>query len=228
MANEDSSLAGQLADLAASSIADVVETKYVHDIHIDAAAGIYDCDCSGFVEYLLCIIALNHLRPLRDVGNKNPNNHAGRPLAHDFYTFCSGLPTTASSVDHGWRQITTLAETKRGDIVVWSLHDSDEPGDTGHVFIVAEQPTSLAGDDEDDEDDGSSSSFAVAVYDSSNIPHYADSRAHGQRYRDGIGSGVIRVDVDDASRPIGFQFNAGNKHHNQPIAIARIVPFSEG
>ena len=27
--------------------------------------------------------------------------------------------------------------------MAWNLHDSNEPGDTGHVFVVAEAPTLL-------------------------------------------------------------------------------------
>jgi hypothetical protein len=111
---EDSNLAARVAGEAASSILNVFETHYTHEIHIDDAAGIYDCDCSGFVEYLLSRAVPNQLAPLQDLST---SNHDERPLAHDFYTFFYGLPTTESAGTNGWLQITTLEDTTRGDIV---------------------------------------------------------------------------------------------------------------
>ena len=90
---EDSNLAAKVAGKAASSILSVLKTRYTHEIRIDDTAGIYYCDCSGFVEYLLSRTAPNHLIPLRDLST---NNHDKRPLAHDFYTFFSRLTTTES------------------------------------------------------------------------------------------------------------------------------------
>jgi hypothetical protein len=86
---EDSNLATKVAGEAASSILNVSETHYTHEICIDDAAGIYDCDCSGFVEYLLSRTAPNQLAPLRDLST---GNHDERPLAHDFYTFFPAYP----------------------------------------------------------------------------------------------------------------------------------------
>lgn len=168
---EDSNLATKVAGEAAFSILNVSETHYTHEICIDDAAGIYDCDCSGFVEYLLSRTAPNQLAPLRDLSTDE------RPLAHDFYTFFSCLPTTESAGTNGWLQITTLEDTTRGDIVAWNLHDSNEPGDTGHVFVIAEAPTPLIGGHD------SSATFAVKVYDSSSKEHFGDSRGDGNDFK---------------------------------------------
>ena len=67
---EDSNLATKVAREATSSILNVSETHYTHEICIDGAAGIYDCDCSGFVEHLLLHAAPNQLAPLRDLSRK--------------------------------------------------------------------------------------------------------------------------------------------------------------
>jgi hypothetical protein len=216
---EDSSLAAKVAGEAASSILNVLKTRYTHEIHIDDTAGIYDCDCSGFVEYLLSRTAPNHLTPLRDLSTDNDDE---RPLAHDFYTFFSRLPTTESDGTNGWLQITTLGGTTRGDIVAWNLHDSNEPGDTGHVFVVAEAPTPLIGGHD------SSVTFAVNVYDSSSKEHFNDSRGDGDDFKGGVGSGTLHIQVDAGGAPVRFRFSETSSYHMAPIAIGRIEPFLSG
>jgi len=216
---EDSNLATKVAGEAASSILNVSETHYTHEICIDDAAGIYDCDCSGFVEYLLSRTAPSQLAPLRDLST---GNHDERPLAHDFYTFFSGLPTTESARKNGWLQVTTLEDTTRGDIVAWNLHDSNVPGDTGHVFVVAEAPTQLIGGHD------SSVTFTVKVYDSSSKEHFDDSRGDGNDFKGGVGSGTLHIQTDANGAPVRFRFSETTSYHTAPIAIGRIEPFPSG
>jgi hypothetical protein len=42
-----------LYNLAATAVSTLTETHYSHDIYINAQQGIYDTNCSGFVDYLL-------------------------------------------------------------------------------------------------------------------------------------------------------------------------------
>jgi hypothetical protein len=207
---DDTSLAAKLADEAADTVANLVETHYTHNIFIDDTDSIYDCDCSGYVEHLLARIALRHLSMIRD-----STGHT-RPLAADFHNFFTKLPKMESNVTNGWLQIATLAETNRGDILTWSLNDSST-GDTGHVVIVADTPTQI-----DDE------SFAVKVYDSSSIQHFEDSRGKGSDFKGGVGASSIHIDVGAGGTPAGFQFHERALHYKAPIAIARILRFSGG
>ena len=55
-----SALAPKLAELAAHIVGSLTETHYTHTIHIDAPAGVFDVDCSGFVSYLLEQVADRH------------------------------------------------------------------------------------------------------------------------------------------------------------------------
>lgn len=207
---EDTSLAAKLADEAADTVANLVETHYTHKIFIDDTDGIYDCDCSGYVEHLLARIAVRHLTPIRESTSDT------RPLARDFYAFFAKLPKVESNVTDGWLQIATLAETNRGDIIAWSLHDPNTD-DTGHVFIVADTPTQI-----DDK------SFSVKLYDSSANEHFEDSRGKGPEFKGGIGTGSIHMTIGADGAPTGFRFNEKASHHEAPIAIARAQRFSAG
>lgn len=92
----ETSLAAKLADEAADTVANLVETHYTHEIFIDDADGVYDCDCSGYVEHLLAGMAVRHLSLIREgIGDT-------RPLAADFHAFFAKLPKTESNVTNGW------------------------------------------------------------------------------------------------------------------------------
>ena len=211
----DSSFATKVAEEAASAISHIVETHYTHTIIIDHAAGIYDCDCSGFVEHLLSRTFSDHLTPLFELSAPN------RPQADIFYDFLASLPTAAQSAGiNGWRQVITLEAVARGDVLAWKLHGSEERGDTGHVVVVAEVPTRLTG-----ETDGAGQ-FALEVYDSSVIEHFDDSRGSGPSFKSGVGSGIIHIEVDAQGAPIAFQFHEAAQWHCVPIAVGRIEPFS--
>jgi hypothetical protein len=122
----------------------------------------------------------------------------------------------APSIHQGWRRILRLSDASRGDIVAWDHRDAST-GDTGHVFVVANDPVA-----------GTDGKYLVPVYDSSSRKHFDDSRGDGRKFADGVGSGAIAFHTDSAGAPTAFQFNAGAQVHHAPIAIARIEPFSAG
>jgi len=110
----------------------------------------------------------------------------------------------------GWEAVPKLSEARRGDILAWRLAAStEEPGDTGHVVIVAQAPVRQT-----------NSLYRVEVYDSSVIHHDDDSRPEGTN---GVGKGFITVQVDAVGEPVGFQFNSRAHFHHEPIAIGRLV-----
>jgi hypothetical protein len=58
------SLGPMPADRAGDILASIKETRYVHTLFVDADAGIYDVDCSGFVSWILQQIAPRHLQQI--------------------------------------------------------------------------------------------------------------------------------------------------------------------
>jgi hypothetical protein len=179
----------------------VQHTVYQHDIFVDVATGTYDMDCSGYVGYVLERIARRHYDTIPAA--------TGRPLAYEFYDHFSALPPEGAG---GWTPIQPLMEALPGDIVAWRS-ELIEPGvNTGHVFIVADEPEVL--------DDGA---VAVPVYDSSNVLHYDDTRGQGgDSPATGVGSGTIHFRYGDAG--VEFKFGPGDPYFDCPLAIGRLEP----
>jgi hypothetical protein len=203
------SLALKLADQASNVLANVKETRYVHTPSVDAAAGIYDVDCSGFVSWILQQIASRHLQqiPVDDT--------AHRPLAHNYYQFFASRSVEAAQ---GWQRISGLGNARKGDLVAWQLADNPHGGDTGHVFVVHATPVANP--------DGT---LRIHVIDASDVKHFADSRGTGPgQFATGVGSGFIHFQLDGDGNPTAFQFNANETPVTVPIAICRIQPLGSG
>jgi hypothetical protein len=192
----------QMASQAEFIVNNHTETHYTHDVDINVDTGVYDCDCSEYVGFVLKGVASMHYR-LVEASVPYP-----RPLAADYYLFFvkPDLPSIG-----GWSRIHALSDAHRGDIVAWQLADSS--GDTGHCFFVAETPVLMESGD-----------FAVRVYDSAAVPHYDDTRATG---KSGVGSGFINFRVSATGSPSYFQFGPSLPLFVEgPIAIGRIEPLS--
>jgi hypothetical protein len=195
-------LSEQLAAQAEFIVNNFDQSDYQHDLNIDVDDGIYDCDCSGFVSFVLWGVSLKHYGLV-------PRDPGGRPLAFDYYSLFAGLDSEPLA---GWQAIDFLKEACRGDIIAWQLTPGLEPGkDTGHVFFVAEKPRLL-----------DSGIFAVRVYDSAEVPHFDDTREDGET---GVGSGFINFQVDANGAPTAFQVGPSDLNfYSFPIAIGRVEP----
>lgn len=193
--------AEQLAAAAERLLSDMRETHYQHRTHVDAVEGVYDMDCSGFVDYLLKRVAPRQFAEL-----PIEPGHA-RPRAAVYFQFLNRLLEQPLP---GWKAIRQLSQAQRGDIMAWELQASTKaPGDTGHVVIVAATPIQVT-----------QGTFRVEVYDSSGIHHDDDSRPE---HTSGVGKGTITFKVNTSGEPIGFQFNSRARFHDEPIAIGRPV-----
>jgi hypothetical protein len=124
-------------------------------------------------------------------------------LAQDYHDFFSQVP---NETINGWRQILYLRDTRRGDLIAWTLPPLNP--DTGHTFVVAADPVPVA-----------ENTLAVMAYDASDIHHYDDSRGPAQT---GVGSGTFHLQVDSVGKPIAFQFNAPDPVVPTSIVIGRI------
>ena len=203
--NGNSPLRQQVADEAIRILENTRQTNYQHNLVIDEATGTYDVDCSGFVSYILGRVAPKHLSfvPMQ--------NGETRLLAQDYYNLFSSLPNETAN---GWRQILYLRDARPGDLIAWALAPPNE--DTGHVFVVAADSVAL-----------DANTMAVNAYDASDILHYDDSRGPGKQFQTGAGSGTFHIQVDEAGRPVAFQFGPGDPVVPNSIAIGRIENFGE-
>jgi hypothetical protein len=206
-----------LTDLLASSAESIVnsftETRYTHDENINVKSGVYDCDCSEFVGFVLEQVAPEQYALIAATAEPP------RPLAYDFYTFFSNLAPGSTA---GWSPVEalldasgTLSTARRGDIVAWRAPEIEPKHNTGHCFFIAEAPSML-----------DSGRIAVRVYDSAAAAHFEDTRLDGET---GVGSGFINFEVDGDGRPIAFQFGPApdtNSFVYWQIAIGRAEPFS--
>jgi hypothetical protein len=201
-AASDNPLAARVVAEARRTLATMRQTHYQHHAHIDPGAGIYDCDCSEFVGYILEQVASANYRLIP----KEPNHP--RPRAFKYCDYFRSLPENAN----GWHPIHKIASIRPGDIIAWRAPDIVKDEDTGHVMIVA-APAQPRGP----------GLFTVRVYDSSVLPHVDDTRGSNKSsYRSGVGEGGIVFRVDSSGRPIAFQFRPPDRFHSNLIGIARI------
>ncbi len=132
------------------------------------------------------------------------------PLAVDFYHRFGALPPGGAD---GWRPIQPLAAAPRRHLGL-ELPGAGPGDNTGHVFVVVDDPTIL--------DDGV---VAVRVYDSSDVIHYDDTRGQGgDSPATGLGSGTIHFQYDSSG--IEFQFGPNDPYNDAPVTIGRIEPLA--
>jgi hypothetical protein len=204
-------LTEQIAEKAESIVNTLTKTDYQHIDNIDPAAGIYDCDCNGFVGFVLPAVAPTHFKLI------TPETGQPRPRAFVYYDYFAAL--TPGSVG-GWRRIDFLMYVRRGDIMAWRFPTIEPHEDTGHVVIVAETPML----------DQSGDFFVMRVYDSAAEAHFDDTREPGgqpsPKGAAGVGSGFLNFKVDGAGRPIAYLFAppATGEYSYRPIAIGRAEP----
>jgi len=199
------SLPGQVAWQAEFIVNNLQQTDYQFSEKIDVDRGIYDCDCNGFVGFVLERFAPDHYLMIPKEADQP------RPRAFKYYRFFNSLTPESSG---GWHQIDFLQDARRGDIIAWQLPDIVIGQNTGHVLWAAETPVA----------DGSGT-FTLRVYDSAAEPHFDDTRGTGEgQFGTGVGSGFINFQVDDAGRPTAFQFAPSGGFTTLPIAIGRLEP----
>ena len=106
---EEATNGEELGDEAASIVDEARHTHYQHPpFVINPQTGTYDVDCSGFVSYVLEIVAPRsyHVIPKED--------DQPVPRAFEYYEFLSVLTPSGSD---GWSGVYRLADCVRGDII---------------------------------------------------------------------------------------------------------------
>ena len=200
-------LSQQIVARAKSIVETVRQTDYQHTQHIDATAGVYDCDCNGFVGYVLTQVAPEQY------GLVPHEPTQPRPRAFKYFEYFASLtPQTPG----GWHRIDYLRDARPGDIMAWRFPTIEKDENTGHVMIVAAAPVQDAG-----------GLYDVTIFDSAAEPHFADTRGKGDgHFPNGVGSGAIKLRVDADGRPVAFLFAPPDtaEYSYLQIAIGRIAP----
>ena len=79
------SLPQEIAAKAEAIVNTLTQTDYQHKDNIVPATGVYDCDCNGFVGFVLQSTAPNHLAKIPRESNQP------RPRAFEYFTFFASL-----------------------------------------------------------------------------------------------------------------------------------------
>jgi hypothetical protein len=195
------SIPEQVASQAEFIVDNLQTTKYQHHENIDVDRGVYECDCNGFVSFVMMRAAPDHYAMIPKESDQP------RPRAFEYYMFLSSQTPSSTG---GWHRINLLKDARRGDMIAWRFPEVVKDEDTGHVLFVADSPVA---------DD--SGIFTVRVYDSAVKPHFEDTRGTGMT---GVGAGSIKFKVDNTGRPTAFQFTPSGKFETFPIAIGRVEP----
>ena len=178
-------------------------THYQHHTDVDEAAGRYDYDCSGLLDYALGRVLPAALAAL-------PVTTSSRPLAADIEHFLHALP--AGTTTGGWTAVPTVAALQPGDVIAWLATEDSTTGDTGHVMIVTGRP---------EQNPHRPDEQLVHVADSTLNPHALDSRhPTAEQPSTGLGTGTIGLSVDSNDRPIAFYWRGGLTTTAVPTEIA--------
>jgi hypothetical protein len=166
-------------------------TAYDHHTVIDEANGVYRCDCSAFVDYVLANAAPEALAELR-----SSSSVRRRPQARTYVALLQGLPARPAS--GSWRPLPSPADLRPGDIIAWRA-PNERPDFTGHVntghVMVVDSPA-VPGDADE---------WVIEVIDSS-VGHGGDDPRRAPN-RTGIGKGRV-VLITHGARIVGFRRSA--------------------
>ncbi|MBV9273478.1 MAG: hypothetical protein JO333_06260 [Verrucomicrobia bacterium] len=105
-----SSFGQTLTDVAEEAVRSAKETHYQHKTHVDQAAGIFDLDCSSFVDYLLKRIAPCQYTKLPIEPGQV------RPRAVAYYDFLATLPKKPTP---GREPVHHVSDLRPGDLIAW-------------------------------------------------------------------------------------------------------------
>jgi hypothetical protein len=102
------SLPFEIAAKAEEIVNSLTQTDYQHKDSIDPATGVYDCDCNGYVGFVLKNTAPNHLARIPKETNQP------RPRAFEYFAFFASMtPKPAGD----WKRVDLMKDANRGDIL---------------------------------------------------------------------------------------------------------------
>jgi len=196
-----------LLDEAERILSTMKSSSYQHVTHVDETNGVYDFDCSGFLDY-----ALQRTLPEALAVIKYTPNPFNRPRAQDYYYHF----TKRGSGDNGdaWRSVPQPSNLLPGDVITWLKSPNSDSDDTGHVIIVRSNPKP---------DPDRVNEILVTIIDSTRSPHALDSRVNGAT---GIGTGTISLAMNTTGSVVGFRWRDGESKvvEYTKIAFGQPIP----
>lgn len=176
--------------------------------HFDIDKGIYELDCSTYVDHVLA--------------DSNPNAYdklvsatgTEKPTSSHFYDFFTHIRDYSPSekMNRVWSRITDASELLPGDILVFRYGHHHSTTGGGHVMIVMDKPVV--------EDQA----VLLKVADAAPTGHSEDTRpSHASGI--GIGTLLLKVNKDDFS-PSAYAWKIGS-HWQSNVRIAMGRPASE-
>jgi len=171
--------------------------------YFDLSRGIYEEDCSGYVDQLL-----NRAEP-EAYAALTQWTHSSKPSSFDYYDFFRKLPDQSW---HFWQKIKDVGRLKPGAILVFRYHGRSRFGAGGHVMVVMSQPIPVENHDD---------TFLVRVSDSANSGHSDDTRA---QHTSGVGIGTLLLKVNPFTRePNAYAWKLSGWLEHVDVAMAQPV-----
>lgn len=152
-------------------------------------------DSSGLISYIIHSIAPRHYQVIRQIQPKASYPQA-RIWARFFDELCSERPV------EGWVPVEKWQDLRAGDIIAWENDDAANDN-TGHVMMVANKPSVV----QELRGERGFRYVEVPVIDSSPVYHFPPERLPphaGQRHRDGLGMGCVRIILSESNTPVGY------------------------
>jgi hypothetical protein len=176
-------------------------SRYQHVTQVDEANGIYNFDCSGFVDYLLQQTLPDALAVI-----KYHPNRLNRPYHQDYYRFFARLGSMDNSGE--WHAVHGPSDLLPGDVIAWLRPNESNYNGTGHVMIVRSNPTV---------DSKRSNELNTQIIDSTRSHHAFDSRVNGAN---GVGTGTISLVMNTTGNSVGFRWSDGQSTRIEYTRIA--------
>lgn len=203
---DDSALLATSSDEGLTSEVELVltslmATHYQHDSDIDAASGIYDTDCSGFVSFVVQTARSDAYQELQAATNTE------RALAGSYVTFIQGI----TSAQPQWTRIHHAKYLAAGDIIAWLIPAGVQSDDTGHVMLVEHDPT-ISGNE-----------ATVPIVDSTDTGH-GDADPRSPSDPSGVGRGTIVLTLDADGEPTGYRWSTDSDSpaYATTVVMARV------
>lgn len=217
---ESSSLPDRIVLDAETLLQSVTDVHYEH-LHSPANAQVTGKvahnDCSGFISYLLAKHA-----PLQYAAISSEQPQKEYPQAKTYAKFFNQLDARRA----GWQKVLNIKEVKRGDYIAWAkpVVPGQKSGNTGHVAIVAAPPGNVC---QALINDKQILYVPLKVIDSSSVDHFAPDLLPpyaGQKHRDGLGEGFVRIIIDAHNQPIGYWEGTFWNEGGKPISAPSYTP----
>lgn len=196
-----------LAERLEKMLSTMTETAYQGTTEINEKTGSLKCDCSGLLSHVLRDQFPEAYLSLRGMEAQ----WRSRPLSVTFYeTFAAAGDGKGNG---RWRRIEKMMEVQRGDILAWRIKAIEEGQSTGHVGMVASEPSV--------QKDGR---VRLRIIDSTRGPHSNDTRTEDSL---GVGSGDMYFTVDPGGKPSGFHVRDGGRLSRNAFAFGRMVKLED-